>query len=75
MTSLGYQVKQRKQTASFTCANDIQIGAYILREGEPVKAVQNHNGLFDIYVEWGDGKIASLRASDVNKIAGFQAVQ
>lgn len=64
----------RGTTFTFKCAIDCQIGAYSLREGEPLKVVKNFNGLWAVYVEWGEGSIGSLAAHDVNKLAGYEAV-
>lgn len=61
-------------TFTFRCAMDCQVGAYSLNEGEPLKAIRQPNGLFAVYVEWGEGSIASLAARDVNKLAGCELV-
>lgn len=77
MTSLGYQVKNKKQTASFTCCNQFQIGAYTLQEGDRIKVMEDsvNRGLFYVYVEWAEGAVTKLNAAAVNRLAGFQAVQ
>lgn len=75
MTSLGYQIKNKKQTASFHASSDFRIGAYAIEQGEPIKVVSDGYGLFHVYVGWADGALGRLNANDINKLAGFQAVQ
>jgi len=65
----------RKVTTSFLCALDCRIGAYSLTEGEPLKVVGDGTGRFYLYVDWGDGAIARLSAHDVNRLAGYEAVE
>lgn len=65
----------RGTTFTFRCAVDCQVGAYSLNEGEPLKAVKNPNGLWALYVDWGDGAIGSLAAHDVNKLAGYEVIE
>lgn len=64
-----------KQTVTFTCALDCQLGAYHLEEGESLKAVSDGQGLFYLYIDWADGAIGRFSANDINKLAGYQAVQ
>lgn len=64
----------RSVNATFRRSMDCRLGAYSLQEGEPIKAVSDGQGLFYIYVEWGEGYIARLNAHDVNKLAGYEAV-
>lgn len=77
MTGLAsmFATHARKMTTfTFRCHADMSVGAYSLNEGEPLKAVLNPSGLYAIYTEWGEGSIGSLRASDVNKLAGHEVI-
>jgi hypothetical protein len=69
-----FATNKGKTTVAFKCAMDCQIGAYSLKEGESLKAISNGYGLFDLYVDWGDGSIGRLNARDVNKLAGQEVV-
>jgi hypothetical protein len=64
----------RNWQTTFECSSDFKVGAYQLREGEPVKVVSDGDGLFSVYVEWGDGAIGRLNAHDINKLAGHEVV-
>lgn len=75
MASLGYQIKNRKQTARFTCSHDCILGAYSFKEGDRMIAISDPQGMFDLYVEWANGTIGKFYAEQINKLAGFQAVQ
>ena len=65
----------RGNTLSFECAIDCKLGAYSLAEGEPLKVVDDRDGLYSVYVEWDEGAIARLSARDVNKLAGSEIVE
>lgn len=75
MTSLGLHIKNGKQDVAFTCAVDCQLGAYSLRQDDRIRAISDGDGLFSIYVEWAEGALIRINAHDVNKLAGFKAVQ
>lgn len=72
MNQITFQTKQR---VTFTCAFDTRLGAYALNEGDPVKAVSDGMGKFDLYVEWSQDSLGKYDASQVNLIAGREAVQ
>ena len=65
----------RGNTLTFKCALDCHMGAYNLQEGDPLKVVDDHDGLYSVYVEWGEGAIARINARDVNKLAGHEVVR
>lgn len=65
----------RGNTISFECSIDCKLGAYSLAEGEPLKVVDDRDGLYSVYVEWGEGAIARLPARDVNKLAGYEIIE
>jgi len=64
----------RGSTFTFRCAVDCRVGAYSLSEGEPLKIVDDKDGLYLVYVEWGEGAIGRLSAHDVNKLAGREVL-
>ncbi len=64
-----------KQRVVFQCAFDTRLGAYHVNEGEAVKAVSDGKGNFDLYVEWAEGSLGKYDASQINLIAGYEAVQ
>lgn len=65
----------RGNNITFPCSIDCKLGAYSLAEGEPLKVVDDRDGLYSVYVEWGEGPIARVSARDVNKLAGYEAVE
>jgi hypothetical protein len=64
-----------KQTVTFNCSSEFRIGAYLIQQDEPIKAVPDGQGLFHIYTEWGEGALGRLNAHDVNKLAGCEVVR
>jgi hypothetical protein len=72
MTDTTFSTKQR---VTFTCAFDTRLGAYALNQGEAVKAVSDGKGNFDLYIEWADGSLGKYTASQINLVAGYEAVQ
>ena len=64
-----------KQEVTFECSFDCKIGAYSFCEGEPIKALSNGMGAFVLYVEWAQGGLGTFSASEVNKLAGYEAVR
>jgi len=64
----------RGNTITFECSIDCHIGAYSLKEGEPLKVLDDKDGLFSVYVEWGEGAIARMNAHDINKLAGYDVI-
>jgi len=64
-----------KQQITFKCSYDCEVGAYRFKEGEPLKAVSNGTGKFVLYAEWADGGVGIFSAYEINKLAGYQAVQ
>lgn len=65
----------RGDILTFPCDIDCHLGAYNLQEGEPLKVVDDHDGLYSVYVEWAEGAIGRFSARDINKLAGFEAVK
>jgi hypothetical protein len=65
----------RGNTITFKCSLDCKLGAYSLAEGEPLRVVDDRDGLFSVYVEWGEGAIGRFSAKDINKLAGYEAVK
>lgn len=70
-----YETKRRNWNAAFTCALDMQIGAYELKQGEPIRAISDGDGLYSIYVGWGDGAISRVDAEQVNRLAGARLIE
>jgi len=70
-----YQAKSRNWMSTFTCSIDCQLGAYQLSQGEPLRVVSDGDGLYSIYVAWGEGAIARIRADEVNKLAGITLIE
>ena len=64
-----------KQRVTFTCAFDTRLGAYHLNQDDAVKAVSDGMGKFDLYVEWSEDSLGKYDASQINLIAGYEAVQ
>jgi len=73
-TIMQTNIVTRNSTFTFNCCSEFKLGAYSLQEGEAVKAVSDGQGLFYVYVGWGDGPIAKLNARDVNKLAGYKVI-
>lgn len=65
----------RGNTFTFKCSLDCQVGAYSLSEGDAIRAVKEKwSGLFHVYLEWAEGSIGRLTASDLNKLAGYELI-
>ena len=64
-----------KQIVGFTCEFDTRLGAYAINHGDPVKAISDGKGKFDLYIEWAEGSLGKYDASQINLIAGYEAVQ
>lgn len=65
----------RGNMITFPCDIDCQVGTYSLTEGEPLKVVNDRDGLFSVYVAWGENAIGRLSAKDINKLAGQELVR
>lgn len=66
--------KVEMQTVTFICNLDTSLGAYSLREGEPLMAVPDGMGKYLLYAEWAEGALARVTPEQVNELAGYQAV-
>lgn len=65
-----------KQKVTFQCVQDCQLGAYTLKEGEPLRAASNGQGQFNLFTSWSDGQsIGVYNASTINRLAGEIVVQ
>lgn len=64
-----------KQHVPFTCNADQQLGAYRIAQDEPLLAVADGMGKFQLYVEWAEGSLGKYTAAQVNAIAGHEVVQ
>lgn len=64
----------RGSTFTFRCAIDCHVGAYSLREGDLLKIMDDRDGLYSVYVEWGEGAVGRLNAHDISKLAGSKLI-
>lgn len=64
-----------KQSVVFECNYECTIGAYKFSEGEILKAASDRQGRFHLYADWADGSLGTFTAAEINKLAGYQAVQ
>jgi len=64
-----------RQDVRFTCNRDQTIGAYMLMEGESLRAVSNGMGMFYLYASWGEGALGLYTAATINDLAGREVVQ
>lgn len=66
----------RANVVVFECALDMKVGAYSLREGDGIKAVEDlKSGQYHLYVSWADGSLGKVPAGTVNMLAGEEIVQ
>lgn len=65
----------RSRVVVFECALDIKVGAYTLREGDGVKAVEDlPTGKWNLYVTWAEGSLGKVPAGTVNTLAGEDVI-
>jgi hypothetical protein len=65
-----------KQKVSFTCVKDCTLGAYTLQMDEPLRAISDGMGQFNLITSWSDGQsIGKYDAQTINKLAGEILVQ
>lgn len=66
----------RSRVVVFECALDIKVGAYSLKEGDGIKAVEDQGtGWWNLYVTWAEGSLGRVPAGTVNMLAGEAIVQ
>lgn len=65
----------RSRSFAFSCALDLKIGAYSLKEGEPLKVIKDNRGKYHVQVEWAEGSIGPVPASTINLLAGEKIVE
>lgn len=73
--SVSFESVPRNREFRFLCNIDCQVGAYPVQENEPLRVISDGDGLFSVYVAWGDGAIARMNARDINKLAGFEMIR
>jgi hypothetical protein len=56
---------------TISCSADCHIGAYKISKGETLNVISDADGLFSVYVLWGEGAISRMTAIEINNLAGW----